>query len=115
VDSHASENGFESDENIPIPRRALVLTVAYLIQGIGFALLLLIRLKNAVEICKMCAILPSLWVRKLIGKLRVPYKRGLQVRGSSHPYFERDYEPFLPPFAAASKVFRIHSDLLCRA
>jgi len=63
----------------------------------------------------MCAIFRLLWVRKLIGKPRVPYNRGLRVRGSSHPIYNRDYEPFLPPFAAARKVFRIQSDLLCRA
>jgi hypothetical protein len=63
----------------------------------------------------MSAMFQSLWVRKLIGKPRVPYNRGLRVRGSSHPLFERDYEPFLPPFAVASKVFCIQSDLLCRA
>jgi hypothetical protein len=63
----------------------------------------------------MCAIFQSLSVRKLIAKPRIPQHRGLRVRGSSHPYFERDYEPFLPPYAAASKPFRthfrIHSDL----
>jgi IS1 family transposase len=36
----------------------------------------------------------------------------LRVRGSSQPFSKCDYGPFLPPFAAASKVFRIQSDLL---
>jgi len=67
------------------------------------------------DILKMCAMFLSLWVRKLIGKPRIPYNRGLRVRGSSHPIFNRDYVPFLSPFAAASKVFRIQSDLLCPA
>jgi uncharacterized protein YdeI (YjbR/CyaY-like superfamily) len=30
------------------------------------------------------------------------------IPSTSHPLFKRDYEAFLPPFAAASKVFRIH-------
>jgi hypothetical protein len=62
----------------------------------------------AFDILKMCAVFQSAWVRKLIGKSRVPYNRGVQFRGSSHPYFERDYEPFIPPYAPASKPFRIH-------
>jgi hypothetical protein len=44
-------------------------------------------------------------VRKLIGKLGVPYNRGLRVRGSLHPH---DYGAVLPPLAAESKAFRIH-------
>jgi hypothetical protein len=68
---------------------------------------------NPFDILKMCAILKSLWVRQLIGKLRVPYNRGLGVRGSSHPLFERDYEAILPPFAAASKVFHVQPDSFC--
>jgi hypothetical protein len=34
---------------------------------------------------KMRAIFKSVWVRKLIGKLGVPYNRRLRVRDSSHP------------------------------
>ena|SRR5581483_2589614 len=55
----------------------------------------------AFDILNMCAIFPSLWVRKLIGQTRVPYNRGLRVRGSPHPY----------QTALASNVFRIQSDL----
>ena len=33
------------------------------------------------DIFKMRAIFKSFWVRKLIGKLGVPYNRGLRVRG----------------------------------
>jgi hypothetical protein len=57
----------------------------------------------------MRAILKSVWVRKLIGKLGVPYNRRLRVRGSPHPL---DYGAVLPPRAAESKAFRIQSDLL---
>ena len=39
----------------------------------------------------------------------VPYDRGLRVRGSPHPFFERDYEPFLLQPAAESDAFRIQS------
>ena len=67
------------------------------------------------DILKMCETFQSLWVLKLIGKPRVPYNLGLRVRGSSHPILKCDYEPFLSPFAATSKVFRIHSDLPCPA
>jgi len=49
------------------------------------------------------------WVRKLIGKLGVPYNRRLGVRGSPHPQF---HAKFWPPPAAASNAFRIQSDLL---
>jgi hypothetical protein len=52
----------------------------------------------------------SVWVRKLIGKLGVPYNRRLRVRGSPHPlYYDADLS--LP--AADSNAFRIHSDLPC--
>ncbi|HUA38803.1 MAG TPA: hypothetical protein VMA35_10470, partial [Candidatus Sulfopaludibacter sp.] len=34
---------------------------------------------------KMRATFKSFWVRKLIGKLGVPYNRRLRVRGSPHP------------------------------
>jgi len=57
----------------------------------------------------MRAILKSVWVRKLIGKLGVPYNRRLRVRGSPHPH---DYDSGLPLPAADSNAFRIHSDLL---
>src|SRR5487761_2242463 len=50
------------------------------------------------------------WVRKLIGKLGVPYNRTLGVRGSSHPL---DYDAGLSLPAADSNAFRIHSDLPC--
>ncbi|MGA2787091.1 MAG: hypothetical protein ABSF60_06145 [Verrucomicrobiota bacterium] len=49
------------------------------------------------------------WVRKLIGKLGVPYNRRLRVRGSSHPF---DYDAGLSLAAADSNAFRIHSDLV---
>jgi hypothetical protein len=54
----------------------------------------------------MRAILKSVWVRKLIGKLGVPYNRRLGVRGSSHPLF---YEAGLSLPAAESNAFRAHS------
>jgi hypothetical protein len=38
-----------------------------------------------IDIFKMRAIFKSFWVRKLIGKLGVPYNRRLGVRGSPHP------------------------------
>src|SRR5277367_6197141 len=38
-----------------------------------------------IEILKMRAKFKSVWVRKLIGKLGVPYNRRLRVRGSPHP------------------------------
>ena len=60
----------------------------------------------------MCAIFKSFWVRKLIGKLGVPYNRRLRVRGSPHPLF---YDADLSLPAAESNAFRIQSDLLCRA
>jgi hypothetical protein len=49
------------------------------------------------------------WVRKLIGKLGVPYNRTLGVRGSPHPHY---YETGLSLAAVDSNAFRIHSDLL---
>jgi len=48
------------------------------------------------------------WVRRLIGKLRVPYNRRLRVRGSPHPH---DYEAGLSLAAAESNAFRIQADL----
>ena len=56
----------------------------------------------------MRAIFKSDWVRKLIGKLGVPYNRRLRVRGSSHPHV---YDADLSLAAAESNAFRIHSDL----
>src|SRR5947209_2356702 len=53
----------------------------------------------------MRAILKSFWVRKLIGKLGVPYNRRLGVRGSSHPL---NYDADLSLSAADSNAFRIH-------
>ncbi|MEJ0089864.1 MAG: hypothetical protein WDM80_08990 [Limisphaerales bacterium] len=47
------------------------------------------------------------WVRKLNGKLGVPYNRRLGVRGSSHPL---NYDADLSLPAADSNAFRIHSD-----
>jgi hypothetical protein len=58
----------------------------------------------------MRAIFKSFWVRKLNGKLGVPYNRRLGVRGSSHPL---DYDAGLSLIAAVSNAFRIHSDLAC--
>jgi hypothetical protein len=60
----------------------------------------------------MRAKLKSVWVRKLIGKLGVPYNRRLRVRGSPHPL---NYDADLSLAAAESNAFRIHSDLLCLA
>jgi hypothetical protein len=58
----------------------------------------------------MRAIFKSVWVRKLIGKLGVPYNRRLRVRGSPHPlYYDADLS--LP--AADSNAFRAHSDWFC--
>jgi hypothetical protein len=57
----------------------------------------------------MRATFQLLWVRKLTGQTRVPYNRGLQVRGSPHP---QDYGDVLPPRAAESNAFRMQSDLL---
>ena len=57
----------------------------------------------------MRAIFNSVWVRKLIGKLGVPYNRRLGVRGSSHPL---NYDADLSFPAAESNAFRIQSDLL---
>jgi hypothetical protein len=62
----------------------------------------------AVDIPKMRAIFQLLWVRKLIGKLGVPYNRRLRVRGSPHPLF---YDADLSLPAADSNAFRIHADL----
>jgi hypothetical protein len=62
----------------------------------------------------MICVLPNMcnfsiaWVRQLIGKLRVPYNRGLGVRGSSHPLLTHADDS---GFTAESKVWRIHSDL----
>jgi hypothetical protein len=54
----------------------------------------------------------TVWVRKLIGKLGVPYNRRLRVRGSPHPLF---YDADLSLPAADSNAFRIHVDLLSLA
>jgi IS1 family transposase len=57
---------------------------------------------------KFYAIFKSVWVRKLIGKLGVPYNRRLRVRGSPHPlYYDADLS--LP--AADSNAFRNQSGL----
>jgi hypothetical protein len=56
----------------------------------------------------MRAIFTIVWVRKLIGKLGVPYNRRLGVRGSSHPL---NYDADLSLIAAVSNAFRIQSDL----
>ena len=58
------------------------------------------------DIFKMRAIFKSVWVRKLIGKLGVPYNRRLRVRGSPHPLF---YDADLSLPAAESNAFRIQS------
>src|ERR1019366_1074273 len=60
------------------------------------------------DIFKMRAIFQSYWVRKLIGKLGVPYNRRLRVRGSPHP---NDYDAGLSLAAAESNAFRNHADL----
>jgi len=58
------------------------------------------------DILKMRAIFKPVWVRKLIGKLGVPYNRRLGVRGSSHPL---NYDADLSLPAAESNAFRIQS------
>ena len=60
----------------------------------------------------MSAIFKSYWVRKLIGKLGVPYNRRLRVRGSPHPHY---YDAGLSLPATDSNAFRIHSDLVSLA
>jgi hypothetical protein len=62
------------------------------------------------DIFKMRAIFKSFWVRKLIGKLGVPYNRRLRVRGSPHPLF---YDADLSFPAAVSNAFRIQPDFTC--
>jgi hypothetical protein len=64
------------------------------------------------DIFKMRVIFKSVWVRKLIGKLGVPYNRRLGVRGSSHPL---DYDADLSFSAVDSNAFRAHSDWVCLA
>ena len=59
----------------------------------------------------MRAIFKSFRVRKLIGKLGVPYNRRLGVRGSSHP--RKAYAADLSLPAAESNAFRIQSLLPC--
>jgi IS1 family transposase len=56
----------------------------------------------------MRAIFKSVWVRKLIGKLGVPYNRRLRVRGSPHPL---NYDADLSLPAADSNAFRNQSGL----
>jgi hypothetical protein len=56
----------------------------------------------------MRAIFKSFWVRKLIGKLGVPYNRRLPVRGSPHP---NDYDAGLSLATAESNAFRSQSGL----
>jgi hypothetical protein len=56
----------------------------------------------------MCAKYQSFWVRKLTGQTRVPYNRGLRVRGSPHPLF---YDADLSLPAAESNAFRNQSGL----
>ena len=56
----------------------------------------------------MRAIFKPIWVRKLIGKLGVPYNRRLPVRGWPHPL---NYEADLSLPAAESNAFRIQSPL----
>src|SRR5476651_804882 len=58
----------------------------------------------------MGAIFQSVWVRKLIGKLGVPYNRRLRVRGSPHPL---NYDADLSLPAEESNAFRIQSNLPC--
>ena len=68
--------------------------------------------KASIDIHKMCAIFQSCWVRKLLGKLGVPYNRRLRVRGSPHPH---NYDADLSLPAAESNAFRIQSDLVSLA
>jgi len=58
----------------------------------------------------MRAIFKSVWVRKLIGKLGVPYNRRLRVRGSLHPLI---FDAGLSFAAAVGNAFRIQPDLRC--
>jgi hypothetical protein len=51
----------------------------------------------------MCSTFRSLWVRRLIGKLGVPYNRRLGVRKSLHPI---DHDAGLSPATAESNTFR---------
>jgi hypothetical protein len=51
----------------------------------------------------MRAIFKSFWVRKLIGKLGVPYNRRLRVRGSPHPNY---FDAGLSPAATESNALR---------
>jgi hypothetical protein len=60
------------------------------------------------DILKMRAIFKPIWVRKLIGKLGVPYNRRLRVRGSPHPL---NYDADLSLPAADSNAFRNQSGL----
>jgi hypothetical protein len=59
--------------------------------------------KNQFDTFMMYAIFKSFWMRKLIGKLGVPYNRRLGVRDSPHPLY---YEAFLTPLAVESNAFR---------
>jgi hypothetical protein len=68
--------------------------------------------RQTFDIFKMRAIFKSVLMRKLIGKLGVPYNRRLRVRGSPHP-LNHDADLSLP--AAVSNAFRIQPDLLCLA
>lgn len=61
------------------------------------------------DIFQMRAIFKPYWVRKLIGKLGVPYNRRLRVRGSPHPL---NYDAGLSLAAAESNAFRIHAVLV---
>jgi hypothetical protein len=58
----------------------------------------------------MRAIFKSVWVRKLIGKLGVPYNRRLRVRGSPHPLF---YDADLSLAAAEILIFYRQQTLFC--
>ena len=66
------------------------------------------RFKKQFDIFKMRAIFQSFWVRKLIGKLGVPYNRRLRVQGSPHP---NDYDAGLSLATAESNTFHIQPDL----
>jgi hypothetical protein len=58
----------------------------------------------AIDIFKMRAIFKSFWVRKLIGKLGIPYNRRLRVRGLLNPVV---FDAGLSPAASESNAFHV--------
>ncbi|HWF18373.1 MAG TPA: hypothetical protein VG754_03865 [Verrucomicrobiae bacterium] len=66
-------------------------------------------MKSGLTLGKCAQHFKLLWLRKLIGKPRVPYNRGLRIRGSSHPEF---YDADLSLPAAESNAFRFQSEFV---